>query len=109
VPQDHGTKIEGYFDVRPRARTYLQTVTVLGVIVTLPMFLLSLTDVFQGSHYMHGSLAYGLLALPGFVVAGFLLPKIGLWLSKKDEKFILEFLRQNLFAANASRSTRANA
>jgi hypothetical protein len=54
APQDHGTKIEGYFDVRPRMKSYLATATVLGVIVTSPAFLLSLTDVFQGSHYMNG-------------------------------------------------------
>lgn len=109
VPEEQGTKIEGYFDVRPRARSYLQMVTVLGIIVTLPLFLLSLTDVFQGSHYMRGSLAWGLFALPGFVVAGFFLPKFGLWLSKNDEKFILDFLHQNLFAANASTGERTTA
>ena len=107
VPQDQGSKIEGYFDVRPRVKTLVQTVTVLGVIVTALPFLLSLTDVFQRSHYMHGSLAFGLLALPAFVLYGLFMPKLGLWLSKNDEKFILEFLRQNLRAANAS--TRVNA
>jgi len=108
VPQDHGTKIEGYFDVRPKMRAYLSTVTVLGVIASLPLFLLSLTDVFGGTHYMHESLAWGLLA-PGFALYGIFGPKLGLWLSRDDEKFILEFLSRNLLARDRSGNTGANA
>lgn len=107
VAQDQGSKIEGYFDVRPQVKTLVQTGTVLGAIVTTLPFLLSLADVFQGTHYMHGSLAFGLLALPAFVLYGLFAPTLGMWLSKNDEKIILEFLHRSLSAANAS--TRTNA
>jgi hypothetical protein len=107
VPQNDGTEIEGYFDVRPQVKTYLTTVTVLGGIVTLPMFLMSLTDIFQGSHYMHGSIVLGLLALPGYLLGGFFTPRFGLWFSKDDEKFILEFLSRDLLATNKDASTGA--
>ena len=48
-----------------------------------------------------------MLVPPAMVLSGLLMPKFGLWLSRSDEKFILEFLRRNLFAANASASIEA--
>jgi hypothetical protein len=85
----------------------MRTRTVLAVVVTVPTFLLSLTDLFGGSHYMKVGLTVGLLVPPAMVLSGLLMPKFGLWLSRSDEKFILEFLRRNLFAANASASIEA--
>jgi hypothetical protein len=50
---------------------------------------------------------------PGWNIAIALLltaePRLGLWLSRDDEKFILEFLSRNLLARDRSGNTGANA
>jgi hypothetical protein len=108
VSRDHGTTIEGYFDMPRFAKTFMRIWTAGVVLLGSPIFALTLVDLLKGSHHTEGSAAVGLLVPPGMVLFGLFMPKVGLWLSRNEESFIVEFLRENLLAGNAVVSTRVN-
>jgi hypothetical protein len=96
LPKQRGTIIEGYFDIRRWPRI-LTRIWIAGVILLAAVtVVLYLRDVLWGTTSVQVSL--GLLVLPGLVVWGVLLPKLGLWLSRDEEQFILEFLQRTLVA-----------
>jgi hypothetical protein len=96
--KDRETIIESYFDLSRWPRIFMR-IWIAGVILLGgPIFVLSLSDLLRGTHYVQGSLVLGFLVPPGLVLFGVLLPRIGLWLSRNEERFILEFLERMLFA-----------
>ena len=68
----------------------------------IPIFVLSLFELLQRRRYMEGDLRIGLLVPPLGVLFGILLPKLGLWLGRHEEQFILEFLQSTLVARMAN-------
>jgi hypothetical protein len=94
--QEHGTRIEGHFDsplfVKVLMRIWLALVLAIGI----PIFTLSLKDIFLKTNTGSGDPFFGVLAPPVFIVFGILLPKIGRWFARSEEGFILNFLQRIL-------------
>jgi hypothetical protein len=102
LPQARGTLIEGYFDV-PRWTKVFMRIWLGGVLLLGgPFFVRSLLDLLRGRGYVEGDLRAGLLAPSCMVLFGILLPKLGLWLGRHEEQFILEFLQSTLVAGIAN-------
>ena len=99
ISRNRGTIIEGYFDMRRWVRVFMQIWTAGAVLMGTPILVLTLSDLLRGSHYMEGSVVVGLLVPSGLILWGFVLPKLGMWLSRSEERFILEFVGRNLLAA----------
>lgn len=99
-----GSRIEGYFDFPRWIRYFMRGWLVLAVLLAVPIFALTLFDMFSGTHFMGGgSLWVGLLVPPVLLLYALLLPVFGRWLGRGGERFILEFMETTL-AANVSRS-----
>jgi hypothetical protein len=75
-------------------RVWLAGVLLLGG----PLFLMSLLDVTTGSNYITGEPWVGVIVPAAMVVFGFFLPKFGRLISVKEERFLLEYLENNLAA-----------
>ena len=75
-------------------RIWLAAVALLGA----PIFVLATLDVLTGSHHTSGDNRIGLIVPPALLLCGFLLPRIGRFLSRADEAFLLEFLSHTLVA-----------
>ena len=102
LPQSRGTLIEGYFDMRRWTKIFTR-IWLAGVLVPgIPMFVLSLLDLLRGSTHIKGDLRVGLLVPPCLALWGILFPRLGLWLGRHEERFILEFLQKTLVAGIAS-------
>ena len=99
--QDRGTLIEGYFDAPRWTRIFMRVWLGAAVLLAGPVFLLSLWDLFTGGHYVKGDLRVGLLVPPCMILFGILLPRLGLWLGRYEEQFIVEFLERTFFAARS--------
>ena len=93
-----GTRIEGYFDYPRWARYFMWVWLGFAVLVGTPIFAGTLMDVLTGSHDMSGDKWVGLMAFPGLVLFGTVLPKFGRLLGKSDERFMLEHIRTTLAA-----------
>jgi hypothetical protein len=98
LPKQRGTTIEGYFDVSRWSKLFTRIWTAAAILVGAPIFAFSLWDVLRGTYYD----AVGLFVPPSLVLFGVLLPKVGLWLSRDEEQFILEFLQRTLIANQQS-------
>jgi hypothetical protein len=61
-----------------------------------PIFILCLKDILTGSASVSGDRYVGVVVPPGMVLFGLLLPRIGRWLAKNEESYILEFLQSTL-------------
>ena len=96
--ENSGTRIEGYFDSPVWARYFMRVWLAFAVVIGIPIFAMSLSDLTASSHYMTGNLWVGLIVPPALVCFGFVLPRIGRLLSRGEEKFILEFIK-TAFAA----------
>jgi hypothetical protein len=99
--QDRGTIIEGYFDMQRWTKMFMRIWLGFALVVGIPLFLFSFSDLFFGSSNMNGDPRIGLLVPPSLVLFGILLPKLGLWLGRYDEQCILEFLQRTLVAGVA--------
>lgn len=97
-PEPGGTRIEGYFDMPQWSkwfmRVWLGSVIALGV----PIFTLTLLTMLTGSRYVNGDNWVGLAVPPALILFGTLMPKIGRYLGRKDEQFILQFIQNTLAA-----------
>jgi hypothetical protein len=95
---DGGSRIEAYFDVSRWVKFFMR-IWLGGVFLFGgPIFVLSALDFLPGRHYTSGDKWVGLTVLPVMVLWGFLLPRIGRWFGKGDERFLLEFVQQTLAA-----------
>ena len=69
-----------------------------AVLIGTPIFVETVMDITTGSHHMSGFRWVGLVVPPVLVFFGTVVPKLGRLLGKKDERFILEHVR-NMLAA----------
>ena len=97
-PEQGGTRIEGRFDLRPSIKWFMRIWLSGAVLIAGPMFLMTLSDMTLGSHYMTGDTWVGLIQFPIFLLFGLGLPQIGRLLTLGDEKFILRFVQDKLAA-----------
>src|ERR1700730_12879041 len=98
VPEQGGTRIEGYFDYQRWARYFMRIWLSFAVLVGTPIFIGTLSDVVRNSNCMSGDKWVGLIVPPVLVLFGTVLPKFGRLLGKSDERFMLEHI-QNALAA----------
>jgi hypothetical protein len=96
LPQTHGTRIEGRFDCSPFVKTFMRIWLILVIAGGTPIFILCLKDILTGSASVSGDRYVGVVVPPGMVLFGLLLPRIGRWLAKNEESYILEFLQSTL-------------
>jgi hypothetical protein len=97
-PEAGGTRIEAHFDVSRWVRTFMRIWLAGVVLLGGPIFVLSVLDVFTGSHHTSGGNRVGLIVPPAMILWGFLLPRIGRMFGRGDERFLLEFVQQVLAA-----------
>jgi hypothetical protein len=94
-----GTRIVGYFDFPRWVHWFMRLWLALAVVISVPIFVLTLSDVVRGTHFMHGGGEWvGLLVAPAFLAYGFLLPALGRWLGRGGERYILQFMETVLAA-----------
>jgi hypothetical protein len=93
-----GSRIEGHFDISSWVKVFMRLW--LGGVVLLggPIFVLTLIDVLKGSHYMNSDTWVGLAVPPAMLAWGFLLPRIGRFFGRGEERFLLEFMEHTLAA-----------
>jgi hypothetical protein len=94
--QEHGTRIEGHFDSPPLVKVFMRIWFVFVVAIGIPIFILSLKDIFLKTDTGSGDPIVGVLVPPVLIVFGILLPKIGRWFARSEEGFILNFLQRIL-------------
>jgi hypothetical protein len=98
-PNERGTLIEGYFDM-PRWTKWFMRIWLGFVIVVGGFFVPSaLWKLMQGGNHRDDGFWVGLLVPPGMVLFGLLMPKLGLWLGRNEEQYILDFLQTTLIAS----------
>lgn len=99
-PEPGGTRIVGYFDFPRWVHWFMRVWLVLAVVISVPIFLLTLSDVLRDTHYMRGGGGewVGLVVAPAFLAYGFLLPALGRWLGRGGERYILQFMETVLAA-----------
>jgi hypothetical protein len=98
APEMGGTRIEGYFDTPRWAKYFTRIWLALALLMSTPIFVLTVMDMSTGSAYMSGDKWVGLVVPLVLVSAGILLPKFGRLLDRNNERFILEHLQNNLAA-----------
>ena len=98
LPEERGTRIEGYFDVPRWTKMFLRFWLGGVILIGSPVFILSLLQRVRGGGYEEGDARLGLLVPPCLLLFGVLLPKLGLWLGRHEEQFILGFLERTLVA-----------
>jgi uncharacterized membrane protein (DUF485 family) len=60
--------------------------------------LVSFSDVFLGTSYGEGSAILGLITPLIMFIFGIVIVKLGVWLSKNEEEYVLEFIKKTLNA-----------
>jgi len=93
-----GSRIEGYFGLARRVRLFMRIWLTGAAVIGAPIFVLSLLDAANGSHYMSGDPSIGLVVPPGLIAFGMLLPKVGRLLGRPEERAILELIQNTLGA-----------
>ena len=96
TPEAGGTRIESYFDVPRLARFFMRAWLTGAVLIGTPIFLMSLLDLTTSSHYMTGDLWVGLVVPPALVLFGTFAPKVGQFLSRGEERYILQYVQETL-------------
>ena len=97
-PESRGTRIEGYFDAPRWARYFMRAWLAGAVLIGTPIFVGTVMDITTGSRHMSGDIWVGLLVPPALIVFGTVVPKLGRLLGKKDERFVMEHLRNTVAA-----------
>jgi len=97
-PEPGGTRIEGYFDMSRRVKYFMWFWLAMVVLIGGQIFLASLKDIVTGSHYIRGDKRMGILIALSMILFGVLLPKIGRFIARGEERFLLEHLQQTLAA-----------
>src|ERR1700761_3203867 len=77
MPEQGGTRIEAFFDT-PRVTRYFMRVWLSGAaLIGTPIFIMTVLDVFTGSHHMTGDPWVGVVVPPALILWGTFLPRIG--------------------------------
>jgi hypothetical protein len=98
VTQDKGTLVECYFDLQRWTKRFMNIWLALAILIGVPIFAISVYDLFKSGNFNDGSEYLGMVAPVGLILFGIYLPKFGLLLGKSEEDFILEFLQRILVA-----------
>ena len=98
-PEPGGTRIEGHFDVCPRARFFTRFWFVFVVLSSLPVFLLIFGYIPMKSGHTDKNWWVSLLVPLATTVFGMFLPKLGRMFAQDEEQFILEHLQSTLAAS----------
>ncbi len=93
-----GSRVNAHFDVSPWVRMFMRIWLVVVALISGPIFVLSLLDLLTGSHHLTGDYVIGLIVPPAMILWGFLLPRIGRFFGRGDERFLLDFVQQTLAA-----------
>lgn len=93
-----GSRIQGYFDSPRWARYFMRVWLGFAILCGAPIFVLTLLDVFTGSHHTTGDTWVGLIVPPALILFGPVLPKVGWLFGRGDRKFMLDFLQQTVAA-----------
>ena len=97
-PEPGGSRIQGYFDAPRWSRHFMRFWLAFAVLCGAPIFVLTLLDVFTGSHHTTGDTWVGLVVPPALILFGSVLPKVGWAFGRGDRKFMLDFLQQTVAA-----------
>src|ERR1019366_6816724 len=98
LPAERGIVIEGYFDTPRWTKWFLRLWLAAGILLGGPFLIGSILDLVERRATSGGDVLIGFLVPPCFILFGFLIPKIGLWLGIGEESFILEYLQRTFLA-----------
>jgi len=107
VAQDKGTLVECYFDLRRWTKLFIKLWLTLVILIGVPIFAISVHDLFKTGHFNDGSEYLGLVVPVAMILFDIYLPKFGLLLGKSEEEIILEFLWSTLVANKCEPSANA--
>ena len=95
-----GTRIVGYFDFLPWIGMFMRVWLVMAMLISIPIFVVTIADLVRGVHWMgaKGGDWVGLVVAPGFLAYALVLPKLGRYLGRGGERYILNFLESKLDA-----------
>lgn len=91
-PDNHGTRIEGHFDMDRWVKIFMGIWLGFVALSVLPVAAVSLSHPDRENAWVGVAIPLGLLAF------GFVMPKFGRWLGRNEEKYIREFLQTTLLA-----------
>ena len=95
-PEREGSRIEVHFDFSRWTRTFMKVWLGGVVLMGLPIFVASLHEEIAGNRFVHGDAWTGIVVFPAMILWGFLLPRVGRFLGRSDEPFLLNFLQPTL-------------
>lgn len=98
MPEQGGARIEAYFDTPRVTRYFMQVWLAAAVLIGTPIFIMTVRDIFTGSHNMTGDLWVGLVVPPALILWGIVLPMISRLFSRNEERFILHYVQATLVA-----------
>jgi hypothetical protein len=93
-----GTLIEGSFDIPEWAKYFMRVWLVLAALIGAPVFVGSVAGVIAHAGVVRGNPWVGVLVPPFLIVWGFVLPGIGRLMSRREQRYILDFLQTTLAA-----------
>lgn len=95
-----GTRIVGYFDFLPWVGMFMRVWLVMAMLISVPIFVATVFDLALGAHFLaaKGSDWVGVVVAPAFLVYALVLPKVGRYLGRGGEGYILNFLETKLGA-----------
>jgi hypothetical protein len=96
-PEAGGIRIEGRFDVYPFAKWFMRVWLGFAVLISVLSYSELLKDLASGARSFSDLSPLHLIPL-GFVLYGILFPRLGQWMSRGSEQFILDYLEDNLTA-----------
>jgi hypothetical protein len=92
VPQERGSRIEGYFDVDRWVKIFMWVWLTFVIISSIPAFLMSVSHPIRGGDWI------GIIVPMGLILFGIFLPQFGRWIGRGQEIFLKEFLGTTLAA-----------
>lgn len=90
--------IEGYFDYPRWVRYFMRGWLALAILIAVPIFVLTLMQILRQGHWVNGDMWVGLVVPPIFLLYALLLPKVGRWIGRGGEQYILQFMKTVLAA-----------
>jgi hypothetical protein len=93
-----GTRFEVHFDSELLAKVPMYILIGFAVLCGGPVFVVTLFDLITGSHHGLDGGWIGVVVPPAMILYGILLPMWGRFASRGEERFLIEFLQNNLAA-----------
>lgn len=99
-PEADGTRVVGHFEFPRWIHFMMWAWFAVAVVFGIPVLVLTIAEILKGARPLSGNVWVGLIVPPGLLLYAALLPAIGRYLRRGDERFILYFLEAKLAAGS---------